>query len=615
MKHIFLLFFLVCQLLALDISPQIVPVHAKIEMAQNIGNIKEAISSSKKFETVKYFRRYLRKKRDNNNLWLKLSLHNPTDIPLQRELVMRWERVNVDVYLVDKEEVIFQERFNKKKYHCVSSPMVIPPSKSVTLYLHVNVPKDIDDFYYLYITEPTQTQDFIIKKEKYYHNGFFLGVLLTMMFYNFFMYFSVKEKSYFLLALYQFSIVFYISDLRLFVMNLLEPFPEFSYWFLKVGSSVLISFLSMLFTKEFLNMKKNMPFLNNALNISFVVLAFFQLNAQISNYAAFLYLLYMVAGLYAFYKGNFFALFFTFGFSGIVFFTIGLNVIKIFELNLYFEYQSVIQVLACIEAFALSMAMYLKIKSIIQEKEYAQAENIKQEKIILEQSRFATMGEMLASIAHQWRQPLNHLSLILNNIYLANRLNKLDNKYLNQVLNEGYQQLDYMSMTVEDFSNFFSKKGQQEKFQLKEVCEYAIELVESRLNKHQIVFSIESSSNYYHTNYKNELIQVLTVVLNNAIDALTMNNIENRQINMTITSDSITIEDNAGGIPDMVLPKIFDPYFSTKDKKFGTGLGLYTAKIIVDTLIHGRIEVNNSDIGAKFVILLPQVEKENKNGL
>jgi signal transduction histidine kinase len=605
MRYLFLCLIFTCKLLAIDVTPDIIPLYKSIEITQSVTSIDEAMQFPERFETIKYFRRNLRKKQDNHNLWLKLSLENTTDFTIQREVVMRWDRVTIDLYAADGKKIVFKENVKCEDYACHSSAFTIPAHKSITLYIHVNVIKQIDDFYYLYFVSPEKAQSLIVTIEKLYHNGFFFGILLTMMMYSFFMYFSIKSRSYLYLGFYQASIIFYVSDLRLFFIILFEDMPNFSYYLFKIVSSVLITILSILFTKEFLNTKKEMPRLNLALNLAMVILAIFQLNPSIINYGSIIYFIYIIVGLYAFFKGNTAAIFYTLGFAGFAFYVIFHNLVKFFEWDFYLEYQRDIQIFGCIEAFALSMALYLKIKSIVREKEHSQRSAIEHEKMLLEQSRFATMGEMLASIGHQWRQPLNHLGMINNNLRLAQRTEKLNAKYLDKKLTESDEQLQYMAATIEDFSNFFTTKRKEEKFKLKDICEYASQLVASRLKKEQISLVLNHTDNCIHVNYKNELVQVLTIVLNNAIDALTFNNISDRKITMQIQCDTITIEDNAGGIPETVLPKIFDPYFSTKDKKFGTGLGLYTAKILVKDLINGKITASNTQNGAKFTLTLP----------
>jgi signal transduction histidine kinase len=211
----------------------------------------------------------------------------------------------------------------------------------------------------------------------------------------------------------------------------------------------------------------------------------------------------------------------------------------------------------------------------------------------------------------QWRQPLNHLNLILNNLRLAHRNQKLTSEYLESKATEAEQQLTYMSTTIEDFSKFFATKGKQEAFDLKEVCEYAMKLVASRSEKKQIKLTLECSDDCVHTNYKNELVQVLTILLNNAFDAFNAQKRTSGFIHLRVTCNQISIEDNAGGISEEIIPYIFDPYFSTKNKKFGTGLGLYVATMLVKNLIKGELRVQNTFDGCCFTLSFSSQENHD----
>lgn len=613
MKLFLLIVLFTSQLCALDVSKDVVPIYKEIEMAHHINTFKEAIEHPNKFILVKSFRRLLHQRTFDNNLWLKINIENPTEMSIERLLITRWERIVLDLYWVKGTKLINFETINNDNYLKNSSIMTLPAKSKLTLYVHLKNKKALDQFSYLYFIDSSELKRFIILRERLYHHSLFFGILLTMAMYSFFMYFSIKEKGYLYLGFYQAWVLIVTSELWQYFFVWLENFPWLAAIFLKKLIVYSLIFFTIIFTKEFLNTKNDMPFFDKLLNISLIVFIPLALIYSTINYLSFMTIIYVLAGLYSYIRGNFAALFYTLGFLGFSVYGILHNLSRIFDWGFYFEFLYAKQIFTCVESFALTMALYLKIKSIVQERELAYLEIRKQEKMMLEQSRFATMGEMLASIAHQWRQPLNHLSMILNNLRLARRLNKLDDQYFNEAVTEGDQQITYMSSTVEDFSNFFSTKGKEEKFKLNEVCEYAIELVSSRLKKQNISIHINSTDNCDHVNYKNELIQVLTTILNNAIDALMSNNIENRKIEILIACDKISILDNAGGILEEALPKIFDPYFSTKNQKFGTGLGLYTVKILVDTLIKGKISAINYDHGACFIISLPQMKGDNNH--
>lgn len=136
------------------------------------------------------------------------------------------------------------------------------------------------------------------------------------------------------------------------------------------------------------------------------------------------------------------------------------------------------------------------------------------------------------------------------------------------------------------------------------MCNYAITLVESRTKEQKVFISLNCINDQLYVNYKNELIQVITIVLNNSFDAFISKNTENKHIIITVRLNEMCIEDNAGGIQAEILPLIFDPYFSTKNKKFGTGLGLYIATILMKNLINGSLSVKNIDTGCKFTLTL-----------
>ncbi|RXJ67195.1 hypothetical protein CRV08_11425 [Halarcobacter ebronensis] len=600
----FLLLFVVLflfNLKAIDISPSIVPIYKEIGLSYNIKNFNEALTNPYKFEEVKRFRRILHRNKDNN-LWMKLDLENNSSTPLDRIFLFRWERASINFYVVHGSKTILKENINNNKYIKKSSIFTIPAYDKVTIYIHAETKKILDQFSYMYIIDKNSVDDFIISKERLYHNGLFFGILLTMAMYSFFMYLSMKDKGYLYLGLYQTWVIIVTSDLFQYFFILFKDYPNLGNFFLKEMVSYSMMLFSIIFTKEFLNTKRDMPKLNLFLNFTMVLLIpLTEIHSSI-DYSSFLYVVYVMAGIYAFSHKNYSALFYTLGFLGFTIYLIVLNISKLLMLDFYFEFLYAKQIFTCIESFALTMALYLKIRSIIEEREQAKQEYIKQEKIMLTQSKFATMGEMIASIAHQWRQPLNHLTMILANLQLAFETNKLTNNYLDKKVNEANLQLKYMSNTIEDFSSFFSKKGIVERFKLEDVCKYSLDLIDNRCKKYSIKVSLNIKDFNYYENYKNELIQILIIVLNNAVDALMQNSIKNRRINIMIEQNKIIISDNAGGIPENILPYIFDPYFSTKDKKFGTGLGLYTAKILANNLLKGKITVENGHDGAIFII-------------
>jgi signal transduction histidine kinase/ABC-type nitrate/sulfonate/bicarbonate transport system substrate-binding protein len=236
--------------------------------------------------------------------------------------------------------------------------------------------------------------------------------------------------------------------------------------------------------------------------------------------------------------------------------------------------------------------------------------NINQQAIMFQQARFAEMGEMISMITHQWRQPLNHISILINNLFLKYKIDKLNEDIVSDIKKQFQQNIVYMSKTIDDFQNFFKPQQQKEKFFIIDLVNDTLLLIKPLFDRKKITFDIQIDENISYYGYKSELGQVILNILNNAKDAFLVRNIEDKYIKIQLvkTSDEILcilIEDNAGGIPNDIINKVFDPYFSTKSSKNGTGLGLYIAKIIITDHFKGKINAENIDKGVKFEILLP----------
>ncbi|MCK5110063.1 MAG: hypothetical protein KAQ94_00990 [Arcobacteraceae bacterium] len=242
--------------------------------------------------------------------------------------------------------------------------------------------------------------------------------------------------------------------------------------------------------------------------------------------------------------------------------------------------------------------------------------NIYKEKQLFEAQKMASMGEMIGNIAHQWRQPLSVISTGSTAIKLKKELDVLDDKDLLEtceIINENAQ---YLSKTIDDFKNFIKGDKKLINFNLKDTIDSFINLVNPSIKNNNIELILNIKENININGYPNELHQCMINIFNNAKDAL-LNIDETRLVFIdTLLQDNnaiIKIKDNAGGIPEDVMPKIFEPYFTTKHKSQGTGLGLHmTYNLIVDSM-GGTIEANNvkykyndeSYIGAEFTIRLP----------
>ena len=226
------------------------------------------------------------------------------------------------------------------------------------------------------------------------------------------------------------------------------------------------------------------------------------------------------------------------------------------------------------------------------------------EQLLINQSKLAALGEMLGNIAHQWRHPLTRLSLLIQNLEMAYNMKKLDKERFEKFSSQAKAQINYMSETIDDFTNFFKKDTKKEEFCPKEIITNALTLMEGRLKQNKVDVKLEIIKTESIYGYKSEFSQVILNIINNAIDILKERNVNNKKIWIRINGKKIEIEDNAGGIPEDIKDKIFEPYFTTKFQSQGTGIGLYMSRVIITQHFNGELLAYNSKNGAVFVISL-----------
>ena len=241
--------------------------------------------------------------------------------------------------------------------------------------------------------------------------------------------------------------------------------------------------------------------------------------------------------------------------------------------------------------------------------------NEEKTRISIQQSRMASMGEMLENIAHQWRQPLSTISVAASGIEIKKELNILNDEDLSDSLRHIKNATQYLSNTIDDFRNFFVKDKIPSNINIRNTLNKTIDLISSTLAKEEITL-IRNIQNINFTSYENELIQVLMNIFINAKDALANRKSEKliivviKQIEDNLV---IKIKDNAGGVDSSIIDKIFEPYFTTKHQFNGRGIGLYMSKLIVEKHLIGEISVKNIDFifnsktyrGALFELVLP----------
>jgi len=241
--------------------------------------------------------------------------------------------------------------------------------------------------------------------------------------------------------------------------------------------------------------------------------------------------------------------------------------------------------------------------------ESAEAIKHQQQQMLELQSRQAQMGEMIGSIAHQWKQPLNAMGLMVQGVLDAADHDELDAESLQMFAERHFEMIRYMSDTISAFRDFFRPTLTNSVFIPHQITDKALTMMGDQYKKQQITITLDERDKQSVQGIINEFQQVLFNLLNNARDAFNEHHKNNRHITITFENRDehayIYVEDNAGGIPESILTTLFDPYVTTKDDEHGTGIGLYMSKTIIEEKMKGRLEVCNTERGARFSIILP----------
>ena len=236
--------------------------------------------------------------------------------------------------------------------------------------------------------------------------------------------------------------------------------------------------------------------------------------------------------------------------------------------------------------------------------------NREQELFMLQQDRLAKMGEMIAMIAHQWRQPLNNLSLLIQMLVSKYKKDILNDEGVEYFRTNSLKQIEQMSSTIDDFRNFYRSEREIREFCVNESIEKLISITRMSFASEDIEVHFRAAGRCYYTGYPNELAHAVLNIMNNAREAFAERDgaVTDKRIVIRLEEqeEALTLEicDNAGGIPEEIMDQIFDPYFSTKQDKNGTGLGLYMTNVMIVDHMRSKISVSNRDGGACFTITL-----------
>ena len=263
---------------------------------------------------------------------------------------------------------------------------------------------------------------------------------------------------------------------------------------------------------------------------------------------------------------------------------------------------TVIMLLIAFLFFIISYIISKKIEKMFKNYRLKIASN---QQLLIQKSKMASMGEMIGNIAHQWRQPLSQLSGLFFDIESAYDYKVLDKKYLLKRSDEANDLIEYMSKTINDFREFYNPNTKKSNFELKQTVKSALKIIGSSLDYHNIKIIIEINDYLYVEGLANEFSQVILNIVSNSKDIALFRDIKEPQIKIYSKIKrnciSLYIEDNCEGIEETNIEKIFEPYFTTK-YNYGTGIGLYMCKVIIENKMGAKIYAKNIKNGSCFII-------------
>jgi len=465
--------------------------------------------------------------------------------------------------------------------------------------------------------------------------GMYYGIFIIIVLYNIVMYSYTKESTYIYYLF--FIVVFVIWQLTLNGVGIQFFWSEWN-WMIEHGApltTALAGTASILFSRNFLQTPVHLPRLDRVLRFFMYLSAVVAAGGLLLSYrtaivmsaalATVIPVILLFAGILVWRHYFRPARFYVLGWSSFLLGTVVIALNKYGLFSGYFFFNHAQQLGSALEMIFLSWALADRIK-LIQDEYVGKLNSLnvtlrnkvavslekerEKDRMLLKQSRLAAMGEMIEQIAHQWRQPLNTMALIMQDLYFKLQLKTFTEKDFdraNELINENLQ---YMSKTIDDFRNFHQPDKDMEMAPIETTIAMAITLNEASLKYSHITCTLHSETPHYARVSRNELVQILMNLIKNSRDAMAERGVREGQIDITVDNGGsmvqVIVEDNAGGIPEELLERIFEPYFTTKSHAKGTGLGLYMSRSIIEESMGGTLHAENGEKGARFIVTLPR---------
>lgn len=544
----------------------------------------------------------------------------------------------LDLYICDKQGQLLSHRssgrlhpFENREVADVNFLFKLDLQTTQQLYLRVHTQSTMQ------VPLRIQTTEDILEKQQFtlLISGIYYGFFLLIFFYNLVSFIYTRDRSYFLYLLFICSFVMF--QLALDGLGIRFIWGEWKWMVLYSNATVMtiMTFSILLFTREFLKTNIYLPRVDKLLKylamimFAMMILATFRPYSEIVIWIALAGIvlppILLAIGIYTYKQGFDPARFYVIGWGSFLIGSALFAMNKLAWIGGYDFFANAQQVGSALQMLFLSWALadyqrqsekeYVQklngLNRILKEKVDTSLSQVRQnDQVLIEKSRLAAMGEMIEQIAHQWRQPLNSLSLINQNLYFKVQLGTAQKDDYVDAHNKTNEQLQYMSQTIDDFRNFSQPNKDKEVFMLEEVIKSALNLSEGSLKYAKVKPHVFSDEEHPVYGMRHEMMQVCMNMIKNVQDVVLQRKVDDPWLKIYISNRDeevvLAFEDNGGGVGEKVIQKIFDPYFSTKSHQ-GTGIGLYMSKEIIEKSMLGKIGVTNTKHGARFEIILPQI--------
>lgn len=559
-------------------------------------------------------------------VWIKFTVQNDSNSSVNKLLVVDNPNINLlnlynqkgKAYNVVKSGLFNRVTFKNKLFY--SFPINLDPNESTTYYLEA-----IQEMHSMHFTLSLQDKDI------YYDNEFnhqailiiFFSALSVILIFNLILFTLTKESLNFYYVFFVFTLfIYYLSFTGMTSYFMPQNINVIKFQAtMHIFYTSLLLFSVLLFVSKFLSIPKN-HIITIVFKIFTILLSLMlllnifgyktlEITVTLALLGAFSLILIGLHFLIVFKTKNskYFFFVWTIPLSGFIYITLyDLGVINsvipyTFELSVFIE-KLLFSSILITQVYGLkNEKIELSLQLLAEQKS-----QLEKDKVLLRQSKLASMGKMMRNITHQWRQPLSEINAVTMNIDANFHINKLTSQTLEDDISRIENLTEYMSQTIENFNSYFKPNKQLEEKSLEIIVNTALNLTDSIIKSNKIKVSLDIQNQSIIKVYTGELLQVLLVLIKNSIDALENISENTKTIKITVKKEndkhSISVEDNGGGIHEENIDKIFDPYFTTKSESNGTGIGLYMSKMLIQESMNGELKVQNTQSGAKFTILL-----------